>query len=190
MNELNEEHRFLWVDLETTGLITGPGGLFNGGALLEWALVLAADGPGGDMSPVRQFQAVIHHAVSTLQMDPFVRRMHTENGLLAEVEASTTTLEESDEFLANLCRNEFKAKPRSLTIAGASVGQLDFHWIQVHLPQFAKFLHHRVFDVSTLQRAHEEWRGTETIRGSAHRALDDIYVSMEACKAWREQAGI
>lgn len=187
---MTEEHRFLWMDLETTGLITGLGGLFNGGALLEWALVLAADGPGGDMSPVRQFQAVIHHDVNTLQMDPFVLNMHTNNGLLAEVATSTTTLEESDEFLANLCLTEFKAKPRSLTIAGNSVGQLDYPWICQKLPQFAKFLHHRVFDVSTLQRAHEEWRGTEPIRGTAHRALDDIYQSLKACKAWREQAGI
>jgi oligoribonuclease len=139
---------------------------------------------------VRQFQAVIGHDVSKLQMDPFVRNMHTNSGLLAEVAASKTTLQESDDFLADLCKNELSAKPKSLTLAGNSIGQFDYQWVWVHLPKFASYLHHRVFDVSPLQRAHQEWLGTEPIRAPAHRALDDVKASLAACKAWREQAGL
>jgi oligoribonuclease len=182
------EHEFLWADLETTGLVNETeGGCFGNGHILEWAAALAADDKEGDCRVIRQWSGVIHVPESELVMDDFVRDMHTRSGLLADVEVSPITLEESDAFLADLCESGLGVKPRSVTLAGNSVW-FDALWFQRFMPKFAKFLHHRVFDVSTLQRSHQTLLGTEPVRAPAHRALDDVHASLAAYKAWREQA--
>lgn len=183
------QHCYLWTDLENTGLADDKceGDCFRKGRILEWVVALAADDKDGDCSVIRQWSAVIHVPADELFMDDFVREMHTKSGLLAEVEKSPVTLEMSDEFLASLVATELGARERSITLAGNSVW-FDAIWFRKHMPKFAKFLHHRIFDVSTLQRAHEDLLGTEPVRAPAHRALDDVHASLAAYKAWREQA--
>jgi oligoribonuclease len=173
-------HEFLWLDLETTGL--DP----HSCQVLEWAVVLAADDRDGDMSPIQQYSSVIHVSdPAALEMDEYVRNMHTKNGLLAECVSSDTSLEESDEFLAGVCA-ELGAKPRSISLAGASV-HFDLGFARVHLPRFAEYISHRVFDVSTLKRALEAWAGGVKItREPAHRALPDILESLNEAKQWRD----
>lgn len=175
-------HEFMWCDFETTGLLPGQC------QILEWAVVLAADDRDGDMQPIHEYQSVIHVSdPAALEMDPYVRNMHTVNGLLAECVSSDTSLEESDDFLAGVCA-DLGAKERSIALAGASV-HFDLAFARVHLPRFAEFLSHRVFDVSTLKRSLEAWgpRGAKIKREPAHRALTDVLESLDEARQWREQ---
>lgn len=169
-------HQFLWLDLETTGL--DP----HACRILEWAVVLAADDAEGDMSPIEQYSGVVgvfsEKELTEVQaeMDPYVLNMHTNNGLLAEVVASESTLAESEEFLIGIA-NELGAKPRTIVLAGSTVA-FDLGFIHVHMPRFAEFLSHRCFDVSTLKMAERAWKGEPFKKAEAHRALPDVLESL------------
>jgi oligoribonuclease len=178
----DSKHEFLWLDYETTGLHAATC------QLLEWAIVLAADDRDGDMRPITQYEGVIHvDDPAALEMDPYVRNMHTKNGLLDACAASDTTLEESDAFLAGVCA-ELGAKPRQIVLAGASV-HFDLAFARVHMPKFAEYLSHRVFDVSTLKRSLESWgpTGAKITRDPAHRAMPDVLESLSEAAQWRAQ---
>lgn len=186
-------HQFLWFDCETTGLLgrnpPEPGDLEAGGQLLEWALVLAEDDRSGRHISVKEYTAVIHHDPNALAMSDFVRKMHTGNGLLADVATSPTTLAQSDDFLFAVCQDlTDKPQPRDLTLAGNSV-HFDLAWVRKHLPKFASCLSHRVFDVSTLTRVCQSWLSEDDAKACKaefdavppiHRALDDVRASL-AC---------
>ena len=179
-------HNFLWLDLETTGL--DP----HKCHILEWAAVLAEDDREGDMSPVEQFSGVIGFdadrvilndnadVVDVPGVDPFVVKMHIENGLWEEcVFSEDNTLEEADEFLAGLCeRLGGKTNPGSIVLAGSTV-HFDLGFVRVHMPRFAAYLSHRCFDVSTLKMAERDWAGEKFKKAEAHRALPDVLESLE-----------
>ena len=175
-------HQFLWLDLETTGLDPDKC------RILEWAAVLANDGPDGDMSAVEEYTGVIGFGCSAYgagfkdlgaamaEMDPFVVNMHTKNGLIQECTDSTDTLEEAESFLLGLAAE--LGAPRSIILAGASV-HFDLSFLRVHMPRFAELLSHRCFDVSTLKMAEQSWAGAPFAKAKAHRALPDILESLQ-----------
>ena len=76
-----------WIDLEMTGLDPTRNTIVEIATLLtDDDLTIIAEGP----------DLVIHQPPEALAvMDPFVVSMHTRSGLLPEIEASTTTLEEA-----------------------------------------------------------------------------------------------
>lgn len=170
-----KRHQFLWFDLETTGL--NP----HDGAVLEFAAVLAADACATDLGVLQQYTGTVHYDRSRGQhtIDPYVEKMHNANGLWDDALASTTTIEEVDTFLAGLCVS-LGAAPRQVRLAGSSV-QFDLAWARVHLPRFAKYLSHRVLDVTTLRAAIDLWL-PECVQWpvrEAHRALPDILTTLE-----------
>lgn len=184
-------HQFIWLDLETTGLLGDgpsgpqPGDLYGDGQVLEWAAVLCEDDRDGDFAEVAAYTAVIKPE-RPLVMSDFVRAMHTRNGLLADVDRATATVADADAFLAGICE-ELGAKPRTISLAGNSV-HFDAAWIRVWMPQFAAYLSHRVFDVSTLIRAMQTWGSGFARVDPAHRALDDVRQSIAAARAFRKAA--
>ena len=169
---------FIWLDLETTGL--DP----DRDIILEFAAMIANDGRGGDFTPIEIHQSVVAPyfygtrpaGVILAEMDPFVRNMHTKNGLLAELERPELccTIGEADEFLAALIPD---GKP---SLAGNSV-HFDLGFLRVHMPRFAARLSHRVFDVSTLLRAERTYGDSHDmiqVPASAHRAREDVLASL------------
>ena len=182
------QHNWLWVDLETTGL--DPRAL--SARILEVALVLANDGMTGDLTPMHDFSTVVGAtAEDVAHIDPYVRTMHTKNGLLSECAASTVTIGEVDDVLLEIAREVTGAeRPRGLVLAGFSV-HFDLDWIRVHLPKFAGCLSHRVFDVSVLKAAGRAWLpGYDPAKGEAHRALADVRESLRAAAEWRQAVGL
>lgn len=178
-----KSHEFLWLDLETTGLDPARG------ALLEFAAVLCEDARGDDFAIVQSFSGVVHHDVAALASFPIdvaVTSMHTKNGLWHDVAASTTTLAEVDAFLAELAASLTGGRKRAVTLAGSSV-HFDLAWSRVHLPRFAEFLSHRVFDVSTIRRAVDAWATSPVVwpTRDAHRALDDITATIAEARVAR-----
>ena len=177
---MTDKNQFLWLDLETTGLDPREC------KILEWAAVLANDGPDGDMSTAEEYTSVIgidgkEWEAIQRDVDPFVFEIHTKNGLWAECIESTVTLAESEEFLLELCDG---APERSIILAGASV-HFDHGFLVAHMPRFAKLLSHRCFDVSTLKMANKSWGAMPFAKAEAHRALPDILESLQQAAAIR-----
>lgn len=182
-------HQFLWLDLETTGLDPNE----PGAMILEWGYVLAADDIDGDFSVLDSCSSPIACDVDPTKLDPYVKKMHTTNGLLAEIRlaesGSLPTIEESDEMLLSVCQElSGQEKPKGIVLAGSSV-HFDLGWVRVHMPRFAACLSHRVFDVSVLKayaRAYSKDFPELGEAEGAHRALNDIQYSLAYAKLFRE----
>lgn len=173
---------FLWLDLETTGL--DP----DREIILEWAVLIADDGKDGTFEVEQEFSSVVMPYAFAgrdclAEMDPYVRRMHEKNGLLADIAAGKgAPLAEADAFLAELAGD---TKP---SIAGNSVGSFDLQFIRRHMPLFAAKLSHRVYDVSTLIRAERTYgdaAGLIEVKADAHRAAADARASLATAKSFR-----
>ena len=183
LEQTMQAHQFLWFDLETTGLDPATG------RVLEFAAVLCEDARGDDFAVVQQFSGVVHvdrETLRALPLDLAVVKMHHANGLWAAVRESTTTIAEVDAFLAALAESITGGRKRAITLAGSSV-HFDLAWCRVHMPAFAEYLSHRVFDVSTLRRAVDSWAPApvEWPRRDAHRALDDVLASIAEARVAR-----
>jgi oligoribonuclease len=181
---MNASHHWLWTDLETTGLDPATG------RILEFAVILANDGADGDMSVVEEYTGVLSlpwEERKLLDVAPFVTRMHANNGLWVACTESATTLTEAEDFLLSLAES---SEPRSIVLAGNSV-HFDHRWLCYHMPRFAKFLSHRVLDVSSLIAAARAWIGPfeSTSPIGEHRALGDIRASLDSARRLRELFG-
>jgi oligoribonuclease len=182
-------HEFVWLDLETTGLLNNkPGGAYADGVVLEVALALAEDDHDGNFEIIKSWDFTLS-LPPDVQMDDYVRRMHTKSGLLVECEANTfMDHANADEFLCWLADTEIGSTKGGYVLAGNSV-HFDLNWIRLRLPRFAERLSHRVFDVSTLTRAADAYGlGVHPRSDPVHRALDDVRASLAITKAWRDAA--
>lgn len=187
---MTARHQFLWLDFETTGLIA------DAGRILEFAAVLCADAPGDDLRVINQYAGVIHWPASELAslqrdgaIDDYVYRLHTDNGLWAEVEASDTSLADAESFLVELCDELTSGDAKTIKLAGNSVGQFDRAWAGVHMPKFRERLHHQCLDVSTLGMAANIWGPGLDLGEPAHRALPDVLRSIEIVRRFRAATG-
>jgi len=121
------------------------------------------------------------------EMDDFVRNMHTKSGLLDQIAASTTTLEQAGkETLAFL--QEHIPEARSVPLCGNSIGT-DRRFLAAALPEIEEYLHYRSVDVSTIKELARRWYPERLSamhrKESGHRALDDIRESLAELKYWR-----
>lgn len=179
-------HQFFWLDLETTGLDpNAPGAM-----ILEWAYVLAADDVEGDFSVIDACSSPVKCDVDPDSLNPFVKKMHTANGLLAEIRLGEDlpTIEESDELLLGVCQGlTGQEQPTGIVLAGSSV-HFDLDWVRVHMPRFASCLSHRVYDVSVLKafaRTYGKAFPELPEAKGAHRAANDVLHSLEYAKLFR-----
>lgn len=171
--------RFLWIDLETTGL--DP----HTGSVLEVALV-GVDDDDPAMPVLAQWSGVLHASEREWnQADDFVKNMHSVNGLWAECFGAPYAPGEAERTMCEFVRGSSSTEPKGIVLAGGSV-HFDLAWVRVHFPTFAKCLSHRVFDVSTLKAAERTW-GAEfaDIKANEHRALSDVLASVAEARAIR-----
>lgn len=170
----------VWMDLEMTGLDPSRHAIVEIATLVtDDELEVVAEGP----------DLVIHQPSEVMAtMDDVVREMHTRSGLLAAIEASTTTLAEAgDATLAFL--KEHVEEPRSVPLCGNSIGT-DRRFLAVHLPALENLLHYRCVDVSTIKELAQRWY-PEVAAGAphkagGHRALDDVRESVAEMRYYRE----
>ncbi|MHB1928103.1 MAG: oligoribonuclease [Acidimicrobiales bacterium] len=123
-------------------------------------------------------------------MDDVVRGMHTRSGLLAAVEASTTTLPEAAAATLAFLR-EHLGEPGTVPLCGNSIGT-DRRFLAAWLPDLEGFFHYRSVDVSTVKELVRRWypdvlSGAPRKEGN-HRALDDIKESVAELRYYREAA--
>ena len=119
-------------------------------------------------------------------MSPFVRKMHTDNGLLARVRASELSLADVEQKTMELVTTHVGY--RKGVLAGNSIWQ-DRRFLLRHMPHFEQILHYRQIDVSTVKVLARQWygaKGEAPGKASTHTALEDIRASIAELKWYRD----
>lgn len=173
----DEAPTLVWVDLEMTGLDV------DRCAIIEMAVVVT----GIDLEPRAELSRVVWQPDEVLdRMPPFVREMHTKNGLLEKIRASKTSLADvENEALALVSA---QCKFREGILAGNSI-HVDRRFLARYMPAFEHFLHYRQVDVSTLKVLTRAWYpGGKKFEkeGKEHTALADIRESIAELRHYRQ----
>jgi oligoribonuclease len=174
------DDRLVWMDLEMTGLDLQRHHIVEIAVLVTDAnLDVLADG----------LDLVVHQPAEVLvEMDDFVRKMHTKSGLLSEIERSSLTLDAAGEKTLEYIK-QFVPEPATAPLCGNSIG-VDRRFLDRYLPDLDRYLHYRSIDVSSLKELCRRWypeaykkRPSKT---EAHRALDDVTESVAELRYYRE----
>jgi oligoribonuclease len=176
---LTVNERLVWIDCEMTGLD------LVGDALIEVAaLVTDFDlnvlGEGIDL--------IIKPPADALeQMGDFVRKMHTESGLLTELENGITMAEAERQVLDYIkmhCPDGSRPPLAGNTVA------TDRSFLIRDMPTLESFLHYRIVDVSSIKELSRRWFPRAYFQAPSklgnHRALADIQESIEELRYYRE----
>jgi oligoribonuclease len=169
------------MDLEMTGLEPVRNTIVEIATLVtDDNLEVVAEGP----------DLVIHQPPEALAtMDDVVKKMHTESGLLAEIEASTLSLEDAGAATLEFIKAHVP-QPRTVPLCGNSIGT-DRRFLAAYLPDIENYLHYRSVDVSTIKELCRRWY-PEVLAGAPskeghHRALGDIHESVKEMQYYRAQ---
>ena len=159
---------YLWIDLETTGLDPDYDRVIEVGWFLSDHHIKITDPQSVLITPDKI-------AWELMQQDTFVQTMHTENGLLKDMESFGTILIEDaeDQILEDLDK---EAGDILLILSGASV-HFDRGFIRNWMPRLERRLSHRHMDVSALRLFFDSQGFAsygEKIRPTVHRALEDV----------------
>ena len=174
-----KDNRIVWVDLEMTGLDPSRHVIVEVAALVTDAELNIID-EGVDL--------VVHATDAELaEMDDFVTQMHSDNGLVDDIKASTVSLAEAeDAVLALVEKHCDPAHPAPL--AGNSIAT-DRTFIRAQMPRLDAALHYRMIDVSTVKELSRRWFPkayfNQPQKGMAHRALADIVESIRELDYYR-----
>ena len=179
METAAKDNRIVWVDLEMTGLDPARHVIVEVAALVTDAELNIID-EGVDL--------VVHATDAQLaEMDDFVTEMHSGNGLLDDIKASTVSLAEAEDAVLRLVAKHCDpAHPAPL--AGNSIAT-DRTFIRAQMPRLDAALHYRMIDVSTVKELTRRWYPrayyNQPEKGMAHRALADIVESIRELDYYR-----
>lgn len=176
-----EDSRLIWIDCEMTGL-----DIFHD-ELCEIAVVptdfnMKVLDEGIDLV-IRPSQAALDH------MGDFVRRMHTENGLLERMktgmgyqEAEGKVIDYVRPFLPD------PAKGGKALLAGNTIGS-DKKFLDHFMPSLMSLLHYRSIDVSSIKELCRRWYPqvytNEPAKHGDDRSLGDIIESIDELRYYR-----
>ena len=168
----------IWIDLEMTGLDTA----FD--AIIEIATVVTSP----DLTVLEEGPSfAIHQSEEVLEcMDEWNQKHHTNSGLIEKVRQSNITYAEAEKQTLKFLKQW--AIAGNSPMCGNSVCQ-DRRFLARLMPALELFFHYRNLDVSTLKELAKRWKPeimNKKKNHSSHRALDDIYASIEELKLYRE----
>lgn len=174
-----KDNRIVWVDLEMTGLDPKRHVIVEVAALVTDAELNILD---------QGIDLVVHASDAELgEMDDFVTRMHSENGLIEQIKASPVTIEEAEEAVLGLVKKHCDPS-HPAPLAGNSIAT-DRAFIRAHMPRLDRALHYRMIDVSTIKELTRRWYPKvyqhQPDKGMAHRALADIVESIRELDYYR-----
>ncbi|MEY4409333.1 MAG: oligoribonuclease [Actinomycetota bacterium] len=169
----------VWVDCEMTGLD------LEKDELCEIAVVVT-DGELNEVDP--GLQIVIKPSEAALvNMGEFVTQMHTDSGLINELESGVSVETAQAQVLDYIKR--WVTAERSAPLAGNSIGT-DRMFINRYMPQLDKYLHYRNIDVSSIKELTRRWYPRVYFqlpkKTGNHRALADIKESIQELRYYRK----
>ena len=179
---INNQSNLIWVDCEFTGLD------FYTNQIVEVA-VLVTD---SDLHVLGEpVSVVIHHTQEQLDdlLEEWPRKAFEESGLMQQILESNVSMEQAEQtvldYVSGYCI------PGESPLCGNSVGQ-DRRVLYTNMPRFESFLKYRTIDVSTIKELAMRWRPElldQLEKKGSHRALDDIYESIEELRIYRSLFG-
>ncbi|TLP79569.1 oligoribonuclease [Nesterenkonia sphaerica] len=172
--------RMVWIDCEMTGLSPEKDVLIEVAALVTDAeLEVLGEG----------VEAVIRPEPEALAgMEKVVRDMHTESGLLAELEDGVAVETAEKRVLEYV--QQWVPEAGVAPLAGNSV-HADRAFLRLEMPTLTQHLHYRIVDVSTLKELASRWypeaKASAPKKTGNHRAMGDILDSIAELRHYREQ---
>jgi oligoribonuclease len=169
----------VWIDCEMTGL--NP----EIDCLVEVAVVITN-------SELEILDAGLNvvikpRAESWSQMNDFVRQMHTQSGLVEDVE-NGIELAEAEKLILDYIK-KFVPNEKEAPLAGNSIGT-DRMFLNRYMPNLDKYLHYRNIDVSSIKELTRRWFPRVYFqlpkKDGGHRALADILESIQELRYYRE----
>ena len=168
----------VWIDCEMTGL--NP----QVDELVEIAVVITDS----ELNLVDEgIDLVIKPSAAALaQMNDFVTNMHTESGLINELD-NGLSLEETETIVLEYIKR-FIPEAKESPLAGNTIGT-DRMFIAKYLPAVDAHLHYRNIDVSSIKELTRRWYPRVYFqlpkKDGGHRALADILESIKELKYYR-----
>jgi oligoribonuclease len=163
------ETRFVWCDLEMTGLEVSTN------AIIELGIVIT----GPDLKPIAEYEAAVWQPEDVLgRMEPFVKDMHTRNGLLDRVRKSDISLRTAEKEATRLVLQHTDFGEGILS--GNSI-HTDRSFITRYMPGLDRALHYRMVDVSSLKLITRAWYPNAPGRSkvdASHTVLSDLRASI------------
>lgn len=171
--------RLVWIDCEMTGLSLVEDALVEVAALVtDYELNILGDGVDVVIKPP---------AAALDQMNELVTRMHTDSGLIDELNDGVT-LREAEEQVLDYIR-QFAPEAGKAALAGNSVGT-DRAFLSRDMPELEQWLHYRIVDVSSIKELTRRWYPRAYFAAPAkagnHRALADIVESINELRYYRK----
>lgn len=169
-----------WVDLECTG--NKPEDL-----IIEIGAVMTDR----DLNELSSQSIPVHVPngwAQWINMDPFVRQMHTKNGLLDDVFKLGILRTDADAQMTAWIK-KYTAGDH-IPLGGSGVSHFDRKYIQKDLPKFDKYLSYWAYDVGTIRRTLKlfgidaSW--ADTTNDKTHRAIDDIRAHVEEMRRYKK----
>jgi oligoribonuclease len=170
----------VWIDLEMTGLEPETD------VIVEIATIIT-DGTLNHVEPGPDL-LVAAPAAALEQMADVVRQMHTDSGLLEQLQHVDRTAQEAEAETLAFVRTHVP-EPAIAPLAGNSV-HADRMFLRRYMPTLEAHLHYRNVDVSTLKELARRWRpqllGQAPAKSERHRALEDINESIAELRFYRD----
>lgn len=165
----SSQTRFVWCDLEMTGLDPEKC------VIIEMGIIIT----GPDLKPLAELERAVWHSDATLnEMEPYVRQMHTKNGLLERVRKSEFSLRTTEKDATRLLSEHVEYGEGIL--AGNSI-YMDRIFLTKYMPGFERYLHYRMLDVSSLKVLTKAWFPNapgRTKDDASHTVLSDLRASI------------
>jgi len=176
---MDRTKNLIWIDLEMTGLNSEQD------VILEIASIITDS----QLNEIERGPALIIHqseqALATMNKE--VVQMHTKSKLIDAVRTSTVSVANAEQQTLNFFKKH--CDPNTALLAGNSVWQ-DRNFLKTYMPSLVDYCYYRVLDVTAIKEVVARWYPdhphAEFEKKDTHRALDDIYESIEELRHLRK----
>ena len=176
---MNIPEYLVWIDCEMTGLNPDTECLVEIAAVITDTELNVMD-EGIDL--------VIKPRAGTIEaMGDYVRKMHTDSGLINEFEDGLELEDAETQVLEYI--KKYIPTAKTTPLAGNTIST-DRLFITKYMPKLDDHLHYRNIDVSTIKELAKRWYPRAYFQApkkdGGHRALADILESIEELKYYRQ----
>ena len=178
-NVIEISDNLVWIDCEMTGL--NP----ETDCLVEVAVVIT----NSELEILDEGLSLVikPRADSWANMNDFVRNMHTESGLINDVDSGLDLADAEQLILDYVMR--FVPEARQAPLAGNTIGT-DRMFLNRYMPALDQHLHYRNIDVSSIKELTRRWYLRAYFqmpkKEGGHRALADILESITELRYYRQ----